>query len=210
MSGAAKVVVFDLGGVVVRICRSWVEGCRAAGVPHRAEAEACFAQPRARALLDEHQRGALACRAFHEGLAECMGGIYTPAELEAVHAAWTREDYPGIAGVVDRIHIAGFDTACLSNTNASHWALLRSSPALARIRHQHASHVLGLAKPDAAIYRAFERATGYTAAGIIFFDDLAENVAAAQACGWLAVQVDHTGDTAAQVVSGLARHGVHV
>ena len=32
-------------------------------------------------------------------------------------------------------------------------------PAVPRLRHRHASHLLRLAKPDVAIYRAFERAT---------------------------------------------------
>ena len=32
MSERVTLVVFDLGGVVVRICRSWEEACRAAGV----------------------------------------------------------------------------------------------------------------------------------------------------------------------------------
>ena len=29
---APGLAVFDLGGVIVRICRSWQEGCRAAGI----------------------------------------------------------------------------------------------------------------------------------------------------------------------------------
>lgn len=207
---APRVVVFDLGGVVVRICRSWSEGCRAAGIAHRPQAEAHLSHPRVRDLLDAHQCGRLACADFHLGLAACMQHAYSPDELQAIHMAWTREDYPGIADVIDRIHIAGVDTACLSNTNASHWTILRTSPGLARIRHQHASHLLGLAKPNPEIYRAFERATGYAAKDIVFFDDLAENVAAAQGCGWRAVQVDHTGDTATQVATELGRCGVHV
>jgi FMN phosphatase YigB (HAD superfamily) len=41
----------------------------------------------------------------------------------------------------------------------------------------------------------------------VFFDDLAENISAARACGWNAVHIDHTGDTAAQVLAGLRAHG---
>lgn len=203
-----RVVVFDLGGVVVRICRSWEEACAAAGVPNRPAAAARLSSAQAYRAIDEHQRGALACEAFHAELARVMEGAYSPAEIRAIHEAWTREDYPGIADVVDRLHIAGVDTACLSNTNASHWEILRSSPALARIRHRHASHLLGLAKPDPAIYRAFERETAYAPAEILFFDDLAENVSAAEACGWRAHQIDHQADTAAQVLAALARSGV--
>ena len=42
---------------------------------------------------------------------------------------------------------------------------------------------------------------------LVFFDDLPENVDAARACGWNAVQVDHAGDTAAQVLAGLRAQG---
>jgi putative hydrolase of the HAD superfamily len=207
-SAAPRIAVFDLGGVVVKICRSWQEGCAAAGVPVRPGAEEYLTGAPVAQLMDRHQCGQLACADFHQQLSHAMQGLYTPQELFAIHRAWTQGDYPGIKEAIDRIHIAGVDTGCLSNTNASHWEQLQSSAALSRVRHQHASHVLGLAKPNAQIYRAFERATGYTASEIIFFDDLAQNVAAAHACGWNAIRVDHTGDTAAQVLSVLRYVGV--
>ena len=64
----------------------------------------------------------------------------------------------------------------------------------ARLRHRHASHLLGLAKPDAAIYHAFAHQTGFSPNRIVFFDDLAENIQAARASGWNAHQIDHAGD----------------
>jgi putative hydrolase of the HAD superfamily len=199
-------VVFDLGGVVVRICRSWREGCMAAGVAHRAEADAALAGAGARGLVDLHQRGRLACDAFFREVAGASG-VHSPGEVERVHRAWILGDYPGIADAIDRIHGAGLATACLSNTNATHWEQLRASPAFMRIGARHASHALGLAKPDAAIYRAFERESGVPAASLVLFDDLPENVAAARACGWTAFEVDHAGDTAAQVLGALRGMG---
>jgi putative hydrolase of the HAD superfamily len=76
-----------------------------------------------------------------------------------------------------------------------------------RIGSRHASHLLGLAKPDPAIYRAFEREVGAGAGSLVLFDDLPENVAAARACGWTAFEVDHAGDTAAQVTAALRGMG---
>jgi putative hydrolase of the HAD superfamily len=112
-----------------------------------------------------------------------------------------------MTSVIDRIHHAGMRTACLSNTNAHHWEQLDTSEAFRRIQVRHASHVMGLVKPDQRIYRAFEAATGVAPQEIVFFDDLAENISAARACGWNAVHIDHTGDTAAQVLAGLRAHG---
>lgn len=204
------IAVFDLGGVVVRICRSWQEGCRAAGVPYRPHAEPLLRTAEFAALLDAHQRGQLPCEEFHARAARLMDGAYTPAELQAVHDAWVVGDYPGMVDAIDRIHCTGIDTGCLSNTNAGHWRQLDRSASLARIRHRHASHLLGMAKPDAAIYRRFEQVTGYAAHQIMFFDDLAPNVDAARACGWRAVQVDPAGDTAAQVLAALTQAGIRV
>jgi HAD superfamily hydrolase (TIGR01509 family) len=202
-----RLAVFDLGGVVVRICRGWDEACAAAGIDARP-----LRDPRSQGhliapVVHAHQRGAMDCDRYAAELASIVGGV-TAREARQVHDAWILGDYPGIAQAIDRIHAAGLDTACLSNTNASHWERLHSSDAFLRIRRRHASHLLGLVKPDAAIYRAFERDTGAAPADIVFFDDLPENVDAARACGWTAVQVDHAGDTASQVLDALLALGV--
>lgn len=206
-----RVVVFDLGGVVVRIARSWQEGCTAAGMPYHAHVEPLLHAVPVRTLLDQHQRGVVPCSAFFAGFAQLLQGAYTPQQLQAIHHAWTMDDYPGIQSVIEGLHAQGVPTACLSNTNASHWDNgLRRSAALARIQHQYASHQLGLAKPDPAIYAAFQERSGFPAQRIVFFDDLAENIAAARACGWDAVQIDHTGDTAQQVRRAVQERGVQL
>jgi putative hydrolase of the HAD superfamily len=216
-----KIVVFDLGGVVVRICRSWAEGCAAAGLEFRAQALASEEmKARRRAVSARHGRGELVCADYYREMAATTGGLYTPDEVERIHHAWTRDEYPGVFDLVAQIHSAGLDTGVLSNTNHAHW--LRLAPARAgggerpeyrtpsAIRHLHASHLLGLHKPEPGIYRAFERITGFSGPSIVFFDDLPENVAAASAAGWRAIQVDHTGDTAAQMATHLRALGIEV
>jgi FMN phosphatase YigB (HAD superfamily) len=205
-----KIVVFDLGGVVVRICRNWAEGCAAAGLPFRDEnllAEEM--KVRRRAVSARHGRGEIACDLYYREMSATTGGLYTPAEVERIHHAWTRDEYPGVFELVAQIHTSGLATGVLSNTNHSHW--LRLAPARANggetpeyrtpstIRHLHASHLMRLLKPEPAIYAAFERATGFRGQEIVFFDDLPDNVAAANASGWRAFQIDHTGDTAQQM-----------
>ena len=46
--------------------------------------------------------------------------------------------------------------------------------------------------------------------GVIFFDDLEENIAAARSIGWTAHQIDHTRDTAAQMRYHLTRWGLNL
>jgi len=78
----------------------------------------------------------------------------------------------GIGALIDELHRNGFETACLSKLRRSLVRLLHqddagrplparpSSRASCACRH-FASHILGLAKPDPAILRAFEAATGH-------------------------------------------------
>lgn len=206
-------VCFDAGGVIVRICRSWEEGCRAAGLPVRDESRRLSSVPVRKGLVERYQKGEICCDDFARGVSEALAGAYTPAEIMAIHGAWILGEYEGIGEVIDRIHAAGVETAMLSNTNHSHWEQMNAPGAFAgfqKIRRRHASHLLGLHKPDVEIYRALQERIGVPAAGILFFDDLPENVEAARQAGWMAAQVDPMGDTAAQITRALRDRGVAV
>lgn len=154
------------------------------------------------------QRGEVEGPDFHVALSDLLDGVWTPEEVARVDAAWLLDSYPGTVEVVAELNDAGFETACLSNTSHDHWTPLRSYPAVAALQHQHASHLLGLVKPDEAIYATFEHEVGRRPEEIVFFDDLPENVAAARSRGWRAHRIDHAGDTAAQIRAALAGHGL--
>jgi FMN phosphatase YigB (HAD superfamily) len=76
------------------------------------------------------------------------------------------------------------------------------------LQHRHASHLLGFAKPDIRIYRAFESATGHSGADILFFDDLKDNVRAARSAGWRAERIDPDNETVPQLRRWLRQHRV--
>jgi len=208
-----RVLCLDLGGVVVRICRSWQEGCAAAGVPHRvaaAESDPSFVRERAR-LVDIYQRGALPHADFVAAVSEAFGGAHSPAEIDRIHGAWILGDYPGMRELLQEVRALGIEVACLSNTNDVHWQQMHAtSAAFNAIGIRHASHLLGVNKPHADIYRAFESATGFQAADILFADDLQENIDAARALGWNAVHIDHAGSPAEQIARTLAACGVPI
>ncbi len=207
-----RLVCFDLGGVVVRICRSLIEACEAAGIEPAQRRALAGVQPDAVApLLHRHQTGSMHIAEYAAELCQLCGDGIRPDDVIAIHTAWLLGEYDGVAGVIDEIHERGLETAALSNTNAHHWELMHDAsryPALAKIRRRHASHLLGHAKPDQAAYRAFEERVGYRGGEILFFDDLAENVAAARALGWRTVQVDHQRCTAGQMREALMMHGL--
>lgn len=218
-AGPPLLVAFDWGGVILRHCRSWSEGCLAAGLPSHPEVLTPEHAARRRALTQAFQRGELEEHRFLEALHEANDRRYGIEDLARIHDAWLLDEYEGVRGVIERlVETPGVETALLSNTNAAHWRrhLPRPGggepdyPTAGLLRHRHASHLLGLAKPDEAIYVAFERATGFSGPDILYFDDLAENLDAPARLGWRCVHVDHTGDTARQISDSLWTVGVRV
>lgn len=210
---SVRVVVFDLGGVVVRVCRTWAEACAQAGVEVRSpERFAAFELREERSSLsDAYQSGSISSEAYFAGIAEATDMLYSPDEVERVHRAWVMGDYPGIGALIERLNDAGIATSCLSNTNAAHWDDLmagRTSEATRLIRQPLVSHELGAVKPDRGIYRLAEEALGADAGELVFFDDLLPNVEGAMASGWSAHRIDHSGDTAAQASAHLRTLGV--
>ncbi len=216
---AETVVCFDLGGVLVRICRTWPEACARANIPVRSEQTLASENARAtrREVVDRYQQGRMVCGAYFEALSQSLVGLYSPTEVEQIHDAWTLEEYAGVDALVSALEgVPGVTTACLSNTNHSHWQRLSGAngraeyPSVSRLRHRLASHELGCTKPDPAIYVMAERHffAAPRSGRVIFFDDLVDNVTAARIAGWHAFQVDHTGDTVAQMRGHLADLGV--
>jgi FMN phosphatase YigB (HAD superfamily) len=208
MVNDAPLVCFDLGGVLVRICRDWAEGCVAADVPVRPFEAGPDHHAARHELVMSLQRGELDGPDFHRGMSELFDGLWSADEIARVDAAWLLGEYPGTADLIHELHAADIETACLSNTSHDHWGPLLAYANVGALRHQHASHLLGLVKPDEAIYRRFESLVDRRPDDIVFFDDLPENVEAAGRFGGDAVRIDHTGDTAAQIRAALAERGV--
>ncbi len=215
-SARVRLVCFDWGGVLLRHHRTWDAGCAAAGLAVRAGSDSPGAVTARRRASMEFQVGRIDEGTFFARLREAVAGAYTLDELRRIHERWLIDEYPGVRAVVERlVRTPGVETGLLSNTNAAHWR--RHLPLAGRepdfptpllLRYRHASHLLGLAKPGEEIYRAFEHATGFRGAEILFFDDLVENVESALRLGWRAEVIDHEGDTAAQIGRGLRVHGV--
>jgi FMN phosphatase YigB (HAD superfamily) len=208
-------VVFDLGGVLVRIAQSWAEGCRLAGVEVRGEAGEPATWAQREPLVVAYEVGRIDRAQYCSELARVSGGLYTAEEVGRIHDAWLIEEFAGLGAVFDALDRAGVASAVLSNTNAAHWDVQFPTngatpkfPTLARVTHPHASHLLGARKPDREIFRALEEATGRPGR-VLFFDDLGRNVEGARAAGWEAVLIDPLADPPAQVRAALAtRFGI--
>ena len=205
-----QVVCFDLGGVLIRICRSWKEAAGKAGLPLRDGVEGLlegsFAERRR--LVYEFQTGRMDIDPYFEQMSVALERLYAPEEIRAVHDAWMYDEYEGLTPLLDSIHDAGLATACLSNINPIHWALVLEFPIVKMLGRRFASHLIGHHKPDEDIYRHAERELDVDGAAILFFDDLEENVLAARELGWFAVHIDHAAPTAVQMIAALHEHGI--
>jgi putative hydrolase of the HAD superfamily len=91
---------------------------------------------------------------------------------------------PASAQLLTGLVETGTRLGVLSNAPAPLAAAVRAAAWSAPIDVLVFSADLGLAKPDPAIYAAADQAYGTAPGDVVFFDDRADNVAAARAHGW--------------------------
>jgi FMN phosphatase YigB (HAD superfamily) len=213
-TGGVKLVCFDLGRVLIRIVDDWSQACHRAGIAWSDRDDPYRARPEVRELFDGYECGRVTCDDLCEQAAALSDGRLTAVDIRRIGEAWLIGPYDGIEPLLDELDASGVETACLSNTSAMHWAKMTdpSDPAslpLHRLTHRFASQLIGVAKPDPAIYEHVERVTGCAGPRIVFFDDLQENIDAALARRWLAKRIDPAvDDPIAQVRLHLRALGV--
>jgi putative hydrolase of the HAD superfamily len=208
---AIRTICFDLGGVLIRLRKNWVDACRAAGLEIRGDSASDRAEDARTQTMAPYVLGRISHDEWADKTSRALGGLYSPEELTRIHDAWILDEYAGVADIIADLHARGVATACLSNTNQAHWErITRASeyPGIARLGSLYASHLLGCGKPDEAMYRAFERATGADGGEVLFFDDMTVNVDAARAFGWNAERIDPSAETAVQMRHHLVEYGV--
>ena len=203
-----KVVCFDLGGVLVRISRSWQEACERAGIDPALADLASINMLKASGNAARFQRGEIEFEEFIAGQVEQLECRVNETDLKRIHANWLVEGVSEMTSVIERINQAGLVTASLSNTDPEHWKTLRDMDVVKALAIQGLSFEMGLLKPDPEIYHEAEVRFDACGSSILFFDDLPENVRAAEQCGWNAVQVDPMEPAAPQVDRGLAAFGI--
>jgi putative hydrolase of the HAD superfamily len=210
---AISLVVFDLGRVLIRICDGFSHACEVAAVavPGGVNELDEATSRRIDDLVAQIDTGKIDLTTFARELAPLRG--LRPQDIIRIQNIYLRGPYPGAVELIDELNAARVATACLSNTSDSHWRMMTdpSDPnylPLERLTHRFASHLIGVRKPDGAIYEHVERATGAVPDSILFFDDLEANIAAAARRGWRAHQVRIDADPIAQVRNHLREAGV--
>ena len=180
---SGRVILFDLGGVLVE--NAGEQGLSSM-LPHQLGRHEIWTRWLASDAVRRFERGEIAPEVFAARFIEEWGLALEPAAFMESFAAWPRGLFDGAAALVRNLR-AQHRVACLSNTNALHWARLPELPEL--FDSIFASHLTGLLKPDAEAFEHVLRELDVRADAVWFFDDLLQNVEAARKVGIRAVQV---------------------
>jgi HAD superfamily hydrolase (TIGR01509 family) len=208
----SPLIVFDLGRVLVNICDSWRHACEVAGVTvGRAGALSDEERAAMMRLVVASETGRLDQTAFCREAAGLLQ--LEPTHVRALSDIYLLNTFPGAIELLRELRQRGYPTACLSNTNASHWAIMcdPKHPAwlpMEVFSHRFASHLIGHRKPAEAIYAHVEQETGHRGEEIVFYDDLIENVEAANRRGWRAAQILKGSNPMDQIRQHLRQIGV--
>ena len=175
-----KAVIFDLGNVLV----GYDHQATLAALAARTSVDIATLQDAFAAVGAAAGVGHLDATQLHAELTARTSYQGDFATFIADFAAGIRPDATALAYAVALQERPDVTVAVVSNTNAAHVAWLDEHvPALKEIDLVMMSNEVGMLKPDPAVYRLALELLDVSPAQAIFIDDLADNVAAAQALG---------------------------
>lgn len=192
MQHRIQVVLFDLGGVLIRlrgvkVLLSHLEGrVDEAGLMRR-----WLFSPAVRAFESGNCSLATFCHAI---VAELDLPMDATGFLD-IFRSFLAEPFPGVAETLPVLS-RRMPIGILSNTSDPHWQAAREMlPELNAVKHLFLSYRMGLLKPDEAMFRQVLSLLDTPPATVLFFDDHPANVDAANATGMHAVIVKSFSET---------------
>lgn len=195
-SAGIKGVVFDLGGVLLRLADP-LELFEL----QVSEAEFLALWLRSSSVRD-FERGAIDVQVFAESVVRELALPMAPARFRERFDAWPQALFPETPALLEAIP-AGVERVLLSNTNAAHWGRSDIAGALeGRFDLTFLSYRTGLLKPDRAAFEQVARACRSAPGELLFFDDNPGNVDAALRFGMQAHVVRGAAE-ARRVLEGL-------
>ena len=202
----STLVVFDIGGVLIRLRHTWDDILAFLEEPpldrEKPWRQADYSP------LSAYQDGSMPEEAYVAQVAQDLR--LAPERAREAHAAMLGTEYPGTEELIADLIDAGVRTACLSNTNALHWESLNDPslyPGIGSLSKRFASFEIRVNKPLPEAFRAVEAAFPGVERRILF-DDLPDNVEGAKAAGWEAHRIDPDGDPPAQMRAILIASGI--
>jgi putative hydrolase of the HAD superfamily len=182
---APKVLLFDLGGVLVENGGPGELLSLLGGSMEPGELRHRWVNSPA---VGRFETGCSTGEEFAASFMEEWGLRLHPEEFLARFKAWVKAPYPGIPEVLAGLR-GRHSLACLSNPNAVHWEKVLQMDGLQPVLERpFASHLLGLMKPGPEVFAHVVRELSCRPEEIAFFDDGPENVEAAAKAGLSAHQ----------------------
>lgn len=180
-----KVLLFDLGGVIVRWVGLDILGDKAGF--SREEVERRIARSQ---IFGDYETGRCDDDTFADELVSKFLLDRPPVAAKDLWNSGVQECYAGTKDMLVKLR-KDYTIACLSNTNALHWGHLPTHINIDDyFDHSYASHLINAAKPAPQSYRIPIQEMGVSPSDIWFFDDTMINVDAAKAAGMEAFHVD--------------------
>lgn len=202
-AGQIDALLYDFGGVLVKIDFDWVFERWAA------LAQAPFEQVKSRfshgGAYRRHERGEIDLAAYYR---ELRGELGIELTDEQFTDGWQRvfgPEYPQVARAI-RTLAPRVPQYLLSNTNRTHYEYFREryAAALAPLRRIFVSCDMDARKPERAAFDQVSREIGVPPGRIYFLDDTAENVEGARAAGMKAAHIRSPDDVTRAVAPWLA------
>lgn len=187
--------IFDLGSVLVYLDR---KGCIDAFVSLGIKnAESLIGQSGQNGVFGELELGLISESDFYKKVREITG---TSIPDEEIALAWNKmilHTPVRLLRLLLKLRSKGKTVFMLSNVNPihirtvieSHFKQIEDKDINSYFDKTFLSHEMHLKKPDLAIFERVKSESGINVQTAIFFDDNADNVAAAQKCGFNAMQV---------------------
>lgn len=194
-------VVFDLGGVLVRLGGvAWLQEIAGAR-----DEEQAWSRWLSSPWVRSFERGECSAEDFAKGLVHDWSLATSPEKFLEEFEFFPERLLDGALGLAQAAR-AWRPVACLSNTNALHWKRVSEWGLGTAFDYVFLSHETGLIKPDREAFEHVVDNLGAPPSHVAFFDDNLQNVSAAQSVGLAAFHV-HGPDEAKAVLVGLGMPG---
>ncbi len=198
MTDHIRVVLFDLGGVLVDVTGPssllrWLGS--------RVTPEQLWPMWLLSSVVREFEAGRVTPNVFADRLIADLALPVDRRQFLDDFAQWPRALYPGAAELLGRIR-PPYLRASLSNTNIVHWPRMTETLKLgALFDHHFPSHLTGKLKPDAEVFAHVATALSCEPSAILFLDDQPLNVEGARAAGLRAMRVSGVAEAESALVS---------
>ena len=186
MAQGVDLVLFDLGGVLVRLGGGVDAMQRLAGLT---SPEEVWTRWLTCAWVRSFESGSCTPRDFAQGVVDDWSLSISAAYFLEQFRAWPDGVFEGARELLDQVR-QQVRVGCLSNTNALHWSDHSSKWGLDdRFDVRFLSFEVGLIKPDREIFDHVSETVGVAPHRIVFLDDNQLNVDQAAASGFVARRV---------------------